>query len=93
MKGMGRRRYAPAWLAAGSPLHGGMWFARLARPLLVRARRLFELGVRDRQYGSDIPAGCIADERLADQKCVVLWRFARKASRENDGDKNLHYVA
>jgi hypothetical protein len=65
----------------------------LACPLLVRARRLFELGVRDRQYGSDIPAGCIADERLADQKCVVLWRFARKASHENDGDKNLHYVA
>ena len=57
------------------------------------ARRLFELSVSDWQYGSDIPAGCIADERLADQKCVVLWRVAWKASRENDGDENLHYVA
>ena len=70
-----------------------MWFGRLAWPLPVRALRLFELGVGDRKYGSDIPAGCIADESLADQKCVVLWRVAWKASRENDGDKNLHYVA
>ena len=39
-----------------------------------------------------MPAICIANERLADKKRVVLWWFAWKAARENDGDKNLHDV-
>ena len=32
------------------------------------------------------------NECLADQKLVVLRRLARQASRENDGDENLHHV-
>ena len=39
-----------------------------------------------------MPAICIANERLADEKRVVLGWFAWKAARENDGDKNLHDV-
>jgi hypothetical protein len=54
---------------------------------------LFELGICDRQYGSHTPSGCVANKRLANQKCVVLRRTAWKATCENDGDKNLGYVA
>ena len=39
-----------------------------------------------------MPTICIANERLADEKCVVLRRLAWKAARENDRDKNLHNI-
>ena len=39
-----------------------------------------------------MPTFCIANERLADEKGVVLRRFAWKAARENDRDKNLHNI-
>jgi hypothetical protein len=39
-----------------------------------------------------MPTICIANERLADEKGVVLRRFAWKAARENDRDKNLHNI-
>src|SRR5689334_3046154 len=54
---------------------------------------LFELCIGDGQYGRDVPTSFIANECLANQKCVVLWRVAWKASRENDGDKDLNHVA
>src|ERR1700736_6651957 len=64
-----------------------------SRPVAMRrSPRLFELGVCDRQDGSDMPTICIANERLADEKDIVLRRFAWKAARENDRDENLHDV-
>ena len=57
-----------------------------------RPSRLFQLRICDWHDGSDMPALCIANERLADQKLVVLRWLAWKASRENDGHKNLHNV-
>src|ERR1700751_643886 len=39
-----------------------------------------------------MPTFCIANERLADEKGVVLRRFAWKAARENDRNKNLYNI-
>jgi hypothetical protein len=55
-------------------------------------RALFELSVRDRQYGCDPPAISLTNECLADKESCYLRRLTGNAPRKRNGHQDLHNI-